>query len=257
MKTPEQSHCVIIPSFNSGDLLKKTVLEALQNWESVIVVDDGSTDSSFDGLKECQESNQGLTILIHLSNLGKGAAVITGMYHAQERGFTHAAVFDADGQHAAADLRRFMDQSRLHPEAMILGVPIFSAEAPALRVNGRLVGNWWTNFETLWGGVRDSLYGFRVYPIEPSLQVMRSIKGGRRFDFDTQLAVRLYWKGIPPLNLDTPVTYKKKTQGGVTHFKYVRDNLLLVYVHTQLALIAFTMIPKLLRLRSRRALDSQ
>lgn len=256
MKT-SNSHCVIIPSFNSGDLLKKTVLEALQNCDTVIVVDDGSTDQSFDGLWGYQDSNNGLTILTHEKNLGKGAAVITGMSHALQKGFSHAAVFDADGQHSAADLRRFMDQSRLHPEAMILGVPIFDAEAPALRVNGRLVGNWWTNLETLWGGVRDSLYGFRVYPIEPSLQVMRSIKGGRRFDFDTQLAVRLYWKGIPPLNLGTPVTYKKKTQGGVTHFKYVRDNLLLVYVHTQLALIAFTMIPKLLRLRSRRALDSQ
>lgn len=256
MKT-SNSHCVIIPSFNSGDLLKTTVLEALQNCDTVIVVDDGSTDQSFDGLWGYQDSNNGLTILTHEKNLGKGAAVITGMSYALQKGFSHAAVFDADGQHSAADLRRFMDQSRLHPEAMILGVPIFDAEAPALRVNGRLVGNWWTNLETLWGGVRDSLYGFRVYPIEPSLQVMRSIKGGRRFDFDTQLAVRLYWKGIPPLNLDTPVTYKKKTQGGVTHFKYVRDNLLLVYVHTQLALIAFTMIPKLLRLRSRRALDSQ
>lgn len=251
-----ESHCIIIPSFNSGDLLKKTVLEVLKNWESVIVVDDGSTDHSFEGLCEYKDSNNGLTILTHEMNLGKGAAVITGMSHALQKGFTHAAVFDADGQHAAADLRRFIDQSRLHPEAMILGVPIFSAEAPALRVKGRLVGNWWTNLETLWGGVRDSLYGFRVYPIEPSLQVMRSIKGGRRFDFDTQLAVRLYWMGIPPMNLDTPVTYKKKTQGGVTHFKYVRDNLLLVIVHTQLALIAFTMIPRLLRLRNRRALDS-
>ena len=256
MKT-SNSHCVIIPSFNSGDLLRKTVLEALQNCDSVIVVDDGSTDQSFEGLWGYQDSNNGLTILTHEKNLGKGAAVITGMSHALQKGFSHAAVFDADGQHYAADLRRFMDQSRLHPEAMILGVPIFDAEAPALRVNGRLVGNWWTNLETLWGGVRDSLYGFRVYPIEASLQVMRSIKGGRRFDFDTQLAVRLYWKGIPPLNLDTPVTYKKRTQGGVTHFKYVRDNLLLVYVHTQLALTAFTMIPRLLRLRSRRALDSQ
>jgi glycosyltransferase involved in cell wall biosynthesis len=251
------SHCVIIPSFNSGDLLEKTVLEALQNWDSVIVVDDGSTDQSFDGLRGYQDSNNGLTILSHDKNMGKGAAVITGMSHALQKGFTHAAVFDADGQHSVADLRRFMDQSRLHPEAMVLGVPIFDVEAPALRVNGRLVGNWWTNLETLWGGVRDSLYGFRVYPIEPSLQVMRSIKGGRRFDFDTQLAVRLYWMGIPPLNLDTAVTYKKKTQGGVTHFKYVRDNLLLVCVHTQLTLIAFTMIPRLLRLRYRRALDSQ
>jgi glycosyltransferase involved in cell wall biosynthesis len=257
MKSPEPSHCVIIPSFNSGDLLKKTVLEALQYWERLIVVDDGSTDGSFDGLCGWQQSNQGLTILMHDRNMGKGAAVITGMNHALENGFTHAAVFDADGQHAAADLRRFIDQSRLHPEAMILGVPIFDEDAPTLRVKGRLVGNWWTNLETLWGGVRDSLYGFRVYPIEQSLQIMRSIQGGRRFDFDTQLAVRLYWKGIPPLNLHTPVTYKKKTQGGVSHFKYIRDNLLLVYVHTQLVLIALTKIPRLVRLRCRGALDSQ
>ena len=210
--TSSLSHCVIIPSFNSGDLLKNTVQGALQNWSSVIVVDDGSTDESFDGLQGYRDSSDVLIILRHDKNLGKGAAVVTAMEYAIQNGFTHAAVFDADGQHAAEDLPRFMDHSRLHPGAMILGVPVFDAEAPPLRVKGRLVGNWWTNLETLWGGVRDSLYGFRVYPIEPSLQVMRSIKGGRRFDFDTQLAVRLYWKGIPPLNLLTPVTYDVTSQ---------------------------------------------
>ena len=257
MKVSDPSHCVIIPSFNSRDLLKKTVFEALQNWKNVIVVDDGSTDGSFDDLLGAQTAHCGLTLLKHDTNLGKGEAVITGMNHAFQQGFTHAAVFDADGQHAASDLQRFINQSRLNPEAMILGVPVFDEEAPTLRVRGRLLGNWWTNLETLWGGVRDSLFGFRVYPIEPSLQILRSIQGGRRFDFDTQLAVRLYWKGIPPLNLATPVTYKKKTQGGVTHFKYFRDNLLLVVVHAQLTLIAFTMIPRLIQFRRRGALDSQ
>lgn len=250
----ETRHGIIIPSYNSGPLLEKTVREALDYWQPVVVVCDGSTDGSSAALWALAGENRFLHLIQLATNKGKGAAVLAGLDHAADHGWTHAAVFDADGQHEASDLPRFMAASRRHPEAMILGEPVFGPEAPALRVQGRRFGNWFANLETWWGGIHDSLYGFRVYPVEPSRRILRSIRGGRRFDFDTQLAVRLYWQGVPPLNFPTRVHYREKNNGGVSHFHYLRDNLLLIAVHAVLILRSFTLIPRLRRFRRRATL---
>lgn len=243
--------CVIIPSYNSGPLLEQTVREVLARWQPVIVVIDGSTDGSQAPLRTLAAQETSLHIIELPTNQGKGGAVLAGLDYAADHGWTHAAVFDADGQHEAADLPRFMQASQLHPEAMILGEPIFGAEAPALRVQGRRAGNWFTNLETWWGGIHDSLYGFRVYPVEASRKILRSIRGGRRFDFDTQLAVHLYWQGVPPLNIPTRVHYREKSDGGVSHFHYLRDNLLLIAVHAGLTIRSLFLAPRLCRFRKR------
>ena len=251
--TPVQHHrrCVIVPSYNSGRLLGDTLRSCLEVWQPVIAVIDASTDGSASQARDLMDGTDRLEVIVHARNAGKGAAVLTGMERAAALGMTHAAVFDGDGQHEAAELPRFMAASAAHPEAMVLGVPVFGADAPALRVGGRRVGNWWTNLETWWGGIDDSLFGFRVYPIVPSLRILRGIKGGRRFDFDTQLAVRLYWAGVPPLSLSTPVRYPQRASGGVSHFRYLQDNLLLTRVHTGLFLRSLTMLPRLYRYRRR------
>ena len=249
--------CVIIPAYNSGVLLEGTVRGAMDAWQPVIVVDDGSTDGSVAALERSLHGAEGLHILGGRANGGKGAAVLSGLEFAAERGFTHAAVFDADGQHEAADIPRFMQAAEKHPQAMILGVPVFDKDAPALRVNGRLAGNWWANLETWWGGVNDSLFGFRVYPVRASIDILKSICGGRRFDFDTQLAVRLYWMGFQPINIPTRVRYLPRDTGGVSHFRYFGDNMLLVRIHTLLFLKSLGMIPRLARYRSRPALSAR
>ena len=253
--TPDNStsrdRVVIVPSYNSGRLLDETLRSLLTVWSQVIVVIDGSNDGSEKRVRALAESAQGIEVIVQERNLGKGAAVLRGMERAATRGVTHAAVFDADGQHVATEVPRFMAASAAHPEAMILGVPVFGEDAPALRVGGRRFGNWWTNLETWWGGIDDSLFGFRVYPIEPALRILRGMHGGRRFDFDTQLAVRLYWDGVPPLNLATPVRYPQRETGGVSHFKYVRDNLLLTFVHAGLFIRSLGMMPRLYSYRRR------
>ena len=119
---------------------------------------------------------------------------------------------------------------------MVLGVPVFDANAPKLRVQGRKVSNAWANLETLWMGIGDSLYGFRVYPIEPLRQVMHGLRWMRRFDFDPEAAVRLCWCGVRPINLPAPVKYFAADQGGVSHFNYLRDNVLLTWMHIRLML---------------------
>jgi hypothetical protein len=155
---------------------------------------------------------------------------------------------DSDGQHPAALIPQFMTRSQQVPDAMVLGVPVFDASAPALRVKGRKISNWWANLETLWMGIGDSLYGFRVYPVDALRGVMRGQRWMRRFDFDPEAVVRLCWSGVRPVNLPAPVKYLSADEGGVSHFSYWRDNRLLTWMHIRL-MIGFVLRLPLLVLR--------
>jgi len=167
-------------------------------------------------------------------NRGKGAAVLHGLQRAEAEGFTHVLTMDADGQHPAHLIPAFMQASQARPETMVLGRPVFDASAPLLRVRGRRVSNGWTQLETLFAGVGDSLYGFRVYPVGDLIAVMARQPWMRRFDFDTEAVVRLAWRGVKPVNIDAPVKYLTAEEGGVSHFRYGRDNLLLTWMHARL-----------------------
>jgi hypothetical protein len=156
------------------------------------------------------------------------------LHEALAAGFTHALTMDADGQHPAQLIPSFMHASQHRPDAMVLGRPVFDASAPLLRVRGRRISNWWTNLETLGAGIDDSLYGFRVYPIADLVAVMCRQPWMRRFDFDTEAVVRLAWRGVTPLNLAAPVKYLRPEEGGVSHFRYGRDNALLTWMHLRL-----------------------
>lgn len=215
------------------------------------MVDDGSNDGSTASLQELAASDPGLHLIVLPRNSGKGAAVLTGLEAAAAAGFTHVLTMDADGQHPAALIPDFMAASQAAPAAMILGKPVFGPEAPALRVNGRKVSNGWANFETLWMGIGDSLYGFRVYPIAPLMRIMRGRRWMRRFDFDPEAVVRLCWAGVQPINKDAPVRYLSAEEGGVSHFRYLRDNILLTWMHTRLFLGFLGRLPLLLLRRWR------
>jgi hypothetical protein len=164
-------------------------------------------------------------------------------------GFTHVLTMDSDGQHPAQCIAGFMATSSDKPACMVLGKPQFDASAPSIRVQGRRISNGWANLETLWMGIGDSLFGFRVYPIEPLLKVMHSSWWMRRFDFDPEVAVRLCWRGVWPVNLPAPVKYLSTDEGGVSHFNYLRDNILLSWMHARLLLGFLVRLPLLLPLR--------
>lgn len=230
------SHLVLIPSYNPGAQVYATVRAARAQWAPVWVVVDGSRDGSAKGLQEMAANDAQLKVIVLPVNSGKGAAVLHGLELAAQQGFTHALTMDSDGQHPADLIPAFMAASQHSPAAMILGKPVFAADAPALRVQGRKVSNWWANLETLWSGIGDSLYGFRVYPIEPLRLVMRGQRWMRRFDFDPEAVVRLCWRGVRPLNLPAPVRYLAADEGGVSHFNYLRDNSLLTWMHIRLML---------------------
>jgi glycosyltransferase involved in cell wall biosynthesis len=244
--TPSSRHLVLIPSFNSGALVLQAVRDALAQWAPVWVVVDGSTDGSGAQLQALAATEPHLRVLLLPVNRGKGAAVLHGLSVAKAEGYTHALTMDADGQHPAAHIRAFMTASQSAPEAVVLGVPQFDASAPALRRRGRRISNWWANLETLGAGVQDSLFGFRVYPIAPLVDIMQSRRWMRRFDFDPEAAVRLIWAGVPALNLPAPVRYLTAADGGVSHFNYVRDNVLLTGMHVRLMVEFVLRLPWLL-----------
>jgi glycosyltransferase involved in cell wall biosynthesis len=221
---------VLIPSYNSGPKLPETVRDAARHWQALFLVVDGSTDGSADLV----ETRPGLCLIRRSANGGKGAAVLDGLHAAAAEGFTHALVMDADGQHPAEAIEAFMELSMTHPEAMILGVPIFDASAPRARVLGRRISNvivrWLTGAE-----IGDALFGFRVYPLAPLRAIMEASPHMRHYDFDAEAVVRLSWRGVAAINQSVPVRYFHADEGGVSHFRYGWDNLLLARMYARLA----------------------
>ncbi|NOS95490.1 MAG: glycosyltransferase family 2 protein [Methylotenera sp.] len=247
--TASTSHIVLIPSYNPGPKVYDTVRAARLHWNPVWVVIDGSTDGSEVVLQTMAAQDSGLRVIYLPRNKGKGAAVLHGLNLAAAEGYTHALTMDSDGQHPPELIPDFMTASISQPDAMVLGMPIFDASAPNIRVQGRKISNWWANLETLWAGIGDSLFGFRVYPIDPLRKVMRYQPWMRHFDFDPEAAIRLSWRGVKVVNLPAPVRYFSTDEGGVSHFRYLRDNTLLTWMYTRLFCGFVLRLPMLLMRR--------
>jgi len=248
---PASTHAVILPTYNSGPMALKTARQVHAAWGSIFIVIDGSDDGSEQELRNFAGEHPDVHLIERARNGGKGAAFLDGAEAALAAGFTHGLIIDADGQHPVDRVVPFMKLSEKHPDAMILGVPVFGPDAPIERVKGRRVGNGFAELATFGGGIRDSLFGLRVLPLAPAVTMLKRTRFARRFDFDTEIAVRLYWAGVQPINVPSPVYYPPKSSGGVTHFHYLRDNLLLVGTHTRLFFGMLARIPELCRLRKR------
>lgn len=226
MSAPPPHHVIIaIPTYDTGPKVASVVRSVLELGHPVIVVIDGSTDDTAVLLTPLCAEFPSFEIMPHERNKGKGAAVLTAGRRALELGATHLLTFDADGQHPPAFISEYIRQSAAAPQAMVLGCPVFGPEAPWERVMGRRVGNWWTNFLSVHGGMNDSLFGMRIYPLAPLVALLSANRLGHRYDLECVAAIKLRWQGVPVINLPTPVTYFTKADGGVSHFHYLRDNL--------------------------------
>ena len=232
--TPSATHLVLIPSYNTGWRLRVTVQEACAHWLPVWVIVDGSTDGSADAMRELARHEPGLRVLVQSPNRGKGAAVLAGAEAALREGFSHALVMDADGQHPADRIGDFMRASAREPTALVLGRPVFGRDAPPARMVGRRLSVALVRWEILGAGIDDPLFGFRVYPLAPLVRVLHDTRFARRFDFDPEVAVRLFWSGLPTRNLAAACRYLSCAEGGVSHFHYWRDNLRMVWLHIRL-----------------------
>jgi glycosyltransferase involved in cell wall biosynthesis len=210
-----------------------------------IVVDDGSDAASAAQL-DALGAEPGVTLVRLPSNQGKGAAVVAGLRAAAARGYSHALQIDADGQHDASQIGAFVDAARARPDAVICGVPRYDASVPRGRLVGRYATHVWVWINTLSLAIRDSMCGFRVYPLAPTIALADSEPLGRRMDFDTEVLVRLHWRGVPVVNRPTPVTYPA---GGLSHFRLWHDNWLISRMHTRLFFGMLWRAPRLLARR--------
>src|SRR3569833_551444 len=246
------THLVLIPSYNPGRKVFETVQGARAQWNPVWVVVDGSNDGTADALLEMAREDPGLRDLVRSKIGGKGTAVLEGTEAALREGFTHVLTMDSDGQHPPDRIPDFMATSMANRSSMVLGAPVFDASAPSVRVKGRRISNFWANVETAGAGIQDSLFGFRVYPAAPLVRIMRSHLWMRRFDFDVEIVVRLSWSGVGAINLPAKVRYFTPAEGGVSHFNYLRDNLLLTSMHIRLFAGFLVRLPWLVARRMRR-----
>ncbi len=222
----------IIPVYNHPDTMADMLRGVLASGQDCIMVDDGSEARCAAVLDALAAEHAPRVELLRLAqNQGKGAAMIAGMRRAQQRGFTHAVQIDADGQHATADIAGFAALSRQHPLAMVCGAPVYDHSVPKARLYGRYATHVWVWINTLSLDIRDSMCGFRVYPLAASLRAWDSAHIGRRMEFDTEILVRMHWQGVPFVTQFTRVTYP---QDGLSHFRMLRDNLLISKMHARL-----------------------
>ena len=241
------SPCVLIPCYNHGAMMSG-VLDRLQPFNlPCIVVDDGSDKTTQDELARLAAEYRNLMLIRLPVNAGKGAAVISGIQVAADAGFSHAVQVDADGQHAIEDIPRLLALAKEHPTALISGQPIYDDSVPRSRLYGRWVTHIWVWIETLSLQLKDSMCGFRVYPVAPTRQLAQRVTLGKRMDFDTEVMVRLYWQGNTSYFIPTRVTYP---QDGLSHFDALKDNLRISLMHTRLFFGMLPRIPSLLFRRS-------
>ncbi len=238
------SPCVVIPCYNHGAMIASVLARLAPFHLPIIVVDDGSDAATVTALTRLQAAD--LQILRLSPNAGKGAAVIHGLRAAAARGFSHALQLDADGQHQVEDVPRLLAEAKAWPECLISGQPLYDSSVPKARLYGRYITHFWVWVETLSFAIKDSMCGFRVYPLAATLALCAERPIGQRMDFDTEIMVRLWWRGTRSRFITTRVTYPAD---GVSHFDALRDNLRISWMHTRLFFGMLPRIPKLLRQR--------
>lgn len=239
--------CVVIPVYNHELAIPKVLSQLKPYGLKTVLVNDGSSAECTAALVACVEPESDWVSLLHLPiNQGKGAAVMQGLEYAEQAGFSHVLQIDADGQHDPQDVPKFLASSRQQPNALILGAPIFSAEAPKSRLYGRYLTNVWIWINTLSFAIQDAMCGFRIYPLEAVNQLRAKTTLTQRMDFDIEIAVRLYWQGLEVINIPTKVSYP---YDGVSHFQLWRDNFRISKIHARLFLAMWPQLFKLLKRR--------
>jgi glycosyltransferase involved in cell wall biosynthesis len=232
--------CVVIPVYNHEHAIGKVLAQVLAHGLPVILVDDGSAPSCTAVLDELAAAHPGQVMLErHAVNQGKGGAVLSGFARAAREGYSHVLQVDADGQHSVADIPRFLEAARARPGAVVAGCPLYDESVPALRLYARYLTHVWVWINTLSLAIRDSMCGFRVYPVAPVLALAKRRRLGLRMNFDIEILVRLYWDGVEVVNLPTKVGYP---EDGVSHFKAWTDNVLITRLHVALF---FGMLPRI------------
>ncbi len=242
--------CVVVPVYNHEHAIGAVLDGLLRHDLPCILVDDGSSAPCALALDALALAHPGRVTLLRLErNQGKGVAVLSGFRHAAALGHSHALQIDADGQHDTADVPRFLAAAAARPAAIIAGHPVYDESVPKARLYGRYATHVWVWINTLSFDIKDSMCGFRVYPLAPVNALAARHGIGARMNFDTDILVRLFWRGLEVVNLPTRVSYPSD---GVSHFRLWRDNLLISWMHTKLFFGMLPRVPLLLARKWRR-----
>lgn len=235
--------CIVIPVYNHEGPLPKIVEQLVSSKLPCILVDDGSREACAAVIRNLPGLYPSVQVVRLDINRGKGAAVKAGMLLAHEQGFSHVLQIDADGQHDLHDLEKFLAASRSTPDAVVIGQPIFDDSIPKLRYYARYLTHVWVHINTLSLRIPDSMCGYRVYPLETSMQLIKTGKLEDRMAFDVDILVRLDWQGVPVVSIPTHVNYP---QDGLSHFRGLEDNLRISLTHARLFFGMLPRLPKLL-----------
>ncbi len=236
-------YSIVIPVYNHPHYLADLVQHLEQFQFPIILVNDGSHAECTAILRKLDQQFDQVSLIEHVENKGKGQAVITGLRYAAHIGMTHALQLDADGQHHWDDVAKFFQLSQQQPEAMVIGQPIFDASVPNKRLYGRYITHFWVWVNSLSFDIKDSMCGFRIYPLDTTIAVLNKAKFQPRMGFDSEILVRLKWEDVPFINIPTPVIYPEH---GISHFDAWRDNIGISKAHATLFIEMLKRLPQLL-----------
>lgn len=242
------NYCLLVPHYNHERQFIAFLPQLAAAGLPIVVVDDGSSESSRAQVEAAVKDFAQAYLFSLQRNRGKGGAVKAGFNFARSLGFTHAIQIDADGQHNVADIPDFVARSQANPTAIICGKPVFDSSAPKARLYGRKVTDFWVAIETMSLRIKDGLCGFRVYPLASVEDVLDHYFIGNRMDFDTELLVKAVWLNTELIFIKTKVIYPAQA---VSHFNYLRDNLLLIKLHSRLMVGMLVRLPIILWQRLR------
>jgi glycosyltransferase involved in cell wall biosynthesis len=227
--------CVIIPTYNNHKTLQKVIEDVLVYTENVIVVNDGSTDSSSEILIQFPQIQQ-----IHLSeNKGKGNALRQGFTHAENLDYHYAITIDSDGQHFPEDIQSFIEalEKEKNKEVLLIGARnMTQLGVPKKSSFGNKFSNFWFWVET---GTRlqDTQSGFRLYP----LFAMKKLKFyTNKFEFEIEAIVKAAWSDIEVKNIPIQIHYEQEDR--VSHFRPFKDFTRISILNTWFVFVTFLYI---------------
>lgn len=223
--------CALIPTYNHHATLPALVAALRAAGLPVILVNDGSDEVTTRTIESLAKSDSAVTALHHRRNRGKGAAFLTGLNAAAAAGYTHAVQIDADGQHDPGQAGRLLALAKAEPHVLVSGMPAYDDSVPAIRYYGRWITHLLVWLETWSCALKDTMCGFRVYPVAATLSVFASAPVGRRMDFDTEVMVRLFVSGTPVRFVAVSVSYPRD---GLSNFRMLRDNARMTWLHLRL-----------------------
>jgi glycosyltransferase involved in cell wall biosynthesis len=235
--------CVIIPVYNHPDKLT-ALAEVIATYQlPIIFVDDGSTEDCHQLMTELSNKNQNILVVTHKHNQGKGAATKTGLSIANSQKYSHALQIDADGQHNINDIPKFLQAADTFPDKLIAGYPAYDNSIPKLRYYARYLTHIWVWINTLSTTIKDSMCGFRVYPVAASCKLINDEPMGNRMEFDGEFIVRWFWRYHTLEQLETMVIYPENNP---SHFQLLQDNALISLMHARLFFGMLARLPKLI-----------